>query len=317
MYFPYLRGKQFELVMLRETAPVMASTNNRIIPIIEPVNKEVAVLKNTLAVLHKNNVRFVLIVNPKEGKFKKDAGFVKEIIESVPEGCEQFYFALIINLETSKAEITRFFEEFKDNKICLIHCHPFEDREHIFEKLKDHEKDTINVFMLEKTSRGYRKAFKGCNGLSVAVRDGFDARDNNKDYPDDAFFDDLHSTYNEMGHDGFGDFLTVGDVFKESGGPAYTIAVHITYINKDEDMYIKHFKSDTQDTPVDPGGKFAEALKKFHDYYAGKENLIYETEAVQEFMSLYSRGHYPGLGFVKKLALKHHIELITKRVFKI
>jgi hypothetical protein len=30
--------------------------------------------------------------------------------------------------------------------------------------------------------------------------------------------------------DGFGDFLIVGDDYSESGGPAYAIAIHLTFI---------------------------------------------------------------------------------------
>ena len=63
---------------------------------------------------------------------------------------------------------------------------------------------------------------------------------------------------------GFGDFLIVGDEYSESGGPAYTIAIHLTYIDFDQDeaMHVRHFLSDRQDTPKDPGGKFSEALTK-------------------------------------------------------
>lgn len=41
---------------------------------------------------------------------------------------------------------------------------------------------------------------------------------------------------------GFGDFLIVGDEFSESGGPAYAVAIHLTYINTkhEDEMYIYH-----------------------------------------------------------------------------
>lgn len=42
MYFPYLRGKQFELLALREFANKNAS-NRKIIPIIEPVKTHLTV----------------------------------------------------------------------------------------------------------------------------------------------------------------------------------------------------------------------------------------------------------------------------------
>ena len=45
MYFPYLRGKQFELIAIRELAEMLAASG-KIIPIIEPV-KEVSSYKKT------------------------------------------------------------------------------------------------------------------------------------------------------------------------------------------------------------------------------------------------------------------------------
>jgi hypothetical protein len=37
MYHPYFRGKQYELITVRETAPVLAASN--FVPIIEPVKE--------------------------------------------------------------------------------------------------------------------------------------------------------------------------------------------------------------------------------------------------------------------------------------
>src|SRR3546814_6797061 len=76
-------------------------------------------------------------------------------------------------------------------------------------------------------------------------------------------FSDLHVTYGDHGMAGFGDFLIVGDVYSEGGGPAYAVAIHLTFIDPDKDdvMYIYHFVSDTKDTPTDPAGKFAQALR--------------------------------------------------------
>ena len=54
MYFPYFRGKQYELVTIRETAELMAKS--KFVPIIEPVKeslrgleREQRVSRNSLA----------------------------------------------------------------------------------------------------------------------------------------------------------------------------------------------------------------------------------------------------------------------------
>jgi hypothetical protein len=65
MYYPYLRGKQFELILLRDNAEFIAK--NRIYPIIEPVKTNFSSLKNTMTVLNEKGVHCTLIVNPQAG----------------------------------------------------------------------------------------------------------------------------------------------------------------------------------------------------------------------------------------------------------
>lgn len=112
--------------------------------------------------------------------------------------------------------------------------------------------------------------------------------------------------------DGFGDFLTVGEDFFEGGGPAYAVAIHLTYIDpSDEAMYIYHFKSDRSDTPTDPAGKFGEALTRMVGVLNSPGSGILESDAVKEFRELHTRKHFPGLGYIKKLSMQHHIETLA------
>jgi hypothetical protein len=126
-------------------------------------------------------------------------------------------------------------------------------------------------------------------------------------------FSDLHVTYEEEDMDGFGDFLMVGDDYSEGGGPAYAVAIHLTFINSEDDdvMYIYHFISKTNDTPTDPGGKFAQALEKLITKLNTGTSKLFESSAIQEFRGLHAKGHFPGLGYVKKLSMKHHIETLA------
>jgi len=36
-----------------------------------------------------------------------------------------------------------------------------------------------------------------------------------------------------------------------------------------------------------------------------------QIPAVNEFRQLHANGHFPGLGYVKKLSMKHHIETLA------
>ena len=61
MYFPYLRGKQFELLALREFANQNAN-NNTIIPIIEPVKDTFNSLRTAIEVMFKQGLHLYLIL---------------------------------------------------------------------------------------------------------------------------------------------------------------------------------------------------------------------------------------------------------------
>ena len=143
------------------------------------------------------------------------------------------------------------------------------------------------------------------------MRDGFKQRKKNALHPPFEHFSDLHITFEDEGMDGFGDFLIVGDDYSESGVPAYAVAIHVTYLQSDDDMHIFHFVSDRIDSPVDPGGKFLEALKKLTAELNRDNSQLMETDACKEYQNLYDKQHFPGLGYVKKLSMQHHIELIA------
>jgi len=168
----------------------------------------------------------------------------------------------------------------------------------------------VHVFIDDKANTLYRRHFRGSN--RILVKDGFE-RMKNSAFPPLDNFSDLHATYTDFGMDGFGDFLTVGDFYSEGGGPAYAVAIHLTFVDATQDntMRIYHFVSDSNDTPTDPAGKFAQALQKLIAALDTGTSGLLETSAITEFRELYERQHFPGLGHVKKLSMKHHMETLA------
>ena len=59
MYFPYLRGKQFELMALRDFSNDNQG-NNKIIPIIEPVKQQMNGMNIALGVMIENGMKFAM-----------------------------------------------------------------------------------------------------------------------------------------------------------------------------------------------------------------------------------------------------------------
>jgi hypothetical protein len=306
MYYPYFRGKQYELITIRENAERMSKAV--IIPIIEPVKQNVSGLRRALEALVEQNVRFVLIVNPQCGEFCDiNPALIDDLINDTLSRYQNFSLGYIVNQDSVLQTVTSFCEAAL-HPVALVHSGYQRGRE-LADALSSLKNVTEHIFIEEYCSKLYRKQFK--EKKRVLIRDGFIKR-TNREHPKVEHFSDLHITYQEESVDGFGDFLIVGDDYSDSGGPAWAVAIHLTYIDADEDddMFVKHYLSDRTNSPVDPGGKFLEALQKLIDDVEKNNSKIYRSVAVREYMACHKKEHYPGLGYVKKLSMQHHIELM-------
>ncbi len=65
MYYPYFRGKQFELIAIRESADLIASSG--FVPIIEPVRESLSGLEKALGALADAGAQAVVVINPRHG----------------------------------------------------------------------------------------------------------------------------------------------------------------------------------------------------------------------------------------------------------
>ena len=308
MYYPYFRGKQYELITIRESVSLLAE--KKFVPIIEPVKEQLSGLKKTLEVTCENDASAVVIVNPQIGDHKTSGEEISSFLKFEFEKDKNIIKGILLTEGLTVDDAVALIDEQNDSEIALIHS-GFSRAKGLAAKIVDRENISTSIFLDDFCGKLYRRHFKN-HEKRILIGDGFQPR-RNRDHPEVEFFSDLHITYDEEGMDGFGDFLIVGDDYSETGGPAYTVAIHLTFIDsdKDDEMHIHHFKSIRQDTPKDPAGKFAEALNKLINELGRASNKISETSSIKEFRSLHARRHYPGLGFIKKLSMKHHIETLA------
>jgi len=307
MYHPYFRGKQYELITIRETAGILKE--NGFVPVIEPVKQSLGALNKTLSAIKDEGGDAVVVVNPFHGDHADNGDSISQFLMVERGDYEGIRAGILLKEETSLAEAIECCNEHAEHPIALIHA-GFSHGKDLAGALGEQIASMKSLFIDGRSSKLYQRHF--ATGQRVLLRDGFKSR-RNRDYPPVEFFSDLHVTYEDEGMGGFGDFLIVGDEYRETGGPAYAVAIHITFIDDANDgvMNIYHFVSDRQDTPTDPAGKFGEALAKLMAVLEAENNKIFESDAIKEFRELSARGHYPGLGYVKKLSMKHHIETLA------
>lgn len=304
MYLPYLRGRQFELIALRELLDADA-LGDKILPIIEPL-KPNSTLEKTMQCFTQKRKEYALIINPNVGEFTRKIYEKKEDNDSV---------ALSIFNLLKSPHIIRSYIVKKGNSGEILSHHHIESSL-IINPVEDCIDDCMKIFNEAEplfTLIPDSRSFIRRTGQSrVLFADRFRKTERNADYigNEDEFFSEDHLFYQSDGFKGFSDYSIVGAEYKESGFAPLAVAIHIVYFDKNNVLRIHHFVSDSNHDFHDPAGKFGEALGKLYEWL--KISNVYITTGLHELIQCYDEGKYPGLGTVKKCSIKHHIELMNR-----
>lgn len=310
MYHPYFRGKQFELITVRETAGVMAKAG--FVPIIEPVKETLNGLDRALNAVCEAKGQAIVVVNPYHGDHAIDGVGISDLLNKKYLDKPGIAAGILLTGSMDVPKALDCYRAHNDHNPTFIHA-SFTDAKALATEITPFMTDSQHVFFEKHCGKPYQGYFKGSQ--RILIRDGFQKR-RNADHMAVEHFSDLNVTFAEEGMNGFGDFLIVGDEYSEGGGPAYAVAIHLTFIDPKQDnvMYIYHFVSKDKDTPTDPAGKFSQALDKLiAKLDSGSSNLV-ETSSIKAFRELHAKSHFPGLGQVKKLSMIHHIETLASFV---
>lgn len=305
MYFPYVRGRQYELLALREVT-ASGLLGSSIIPVVEPV-KLSSTLSKTMEEFIAQEKKLGIVCNPAVGSFTSDMKDVEK------DSNKQKFLELLNSPFIIKSHIV------KDNSARLISNwakrRGVEKQDWLIIANKRDFIDTYNaifkdippkyVLIPDEFRRKVRKN-------KVLFEDRFERCVRNSDYQKntDEFFSEDHLFYNDEGFIGFGDYSIIGKDYLESGFAPYAVAIHIIYFAEDESLRVHHFVSDSNDDIQNPAKKFYEAVSKLARWV--EVNEITPTAGLSAFLEHYENQTYPGLGSVKKLSLMHHLELVGK-----
>lgn len=305
MYYPYLRGKQFELIAIRE----FVSQNPKkglVIPIIEPVKSSLNSLTMAVEAMQNNDFKFALVLNPSDGDFRRvSKDFLTELPSLAPksnkwipaflyQGNEKF-----IMDEIKKKHLNDIMVIFKDG----VSINPSLTTFLTMPEIK-------YIVDGDTNHRAIKRIRKDIGPKSIIRLDNcFEERPRNIDYLpiEDELFTEEYWYYYDDGFYGISDYTILPKKFSDGGMLPYAIAIHVTYL-KDEAVYVRHFVSDTNDDQSNIQRKFFEATRKLKEFF--ENNSIPKTNAIEALISLLDEEKYPGLGVIKKLSIRNHMELI-------
>ncbi|MCK4921024.1 MAG: sce7725 family protein [Bacteroidales bacterium] len=306
MYYPFLRARQFELIALRELANE-GMTQGFILPILEPVKKSINNLNLAYNVFQEQQQLVYLILNPSVGELKGDNTYYIDYLSELDEAILRPAFHYRNNANYIRQSIADY-----ALKNCMLICQndvSVDDND--FRSLvKLNEISSINV---EDTGRNRTldRFLRGLNKTYIRLDDFFEKQSRNSDFRDieEHRFSEEHLYFEDEGYRGFSDYTVLPSEFSDGGSTPRAVVIHLTFINGQNQIWIRHFTSDTNDSISNVQGKFAEAAEKTVRYC--RLNHL-TNSAIQELETFFNEEHYPGLGTVKKISIKNHLLIVRQ-----
>ena len=306
-YFPFLRGKQNELMALRGLAASIAD-HGRVIPIVEAVNAN-STTQISLDRFIEASMPFLFVCNPIHGRFSGDAvGLREQLIDQELIDYDRWIPSLYVDEQTTVQELESFIDTYDSYPLALIYYG--RPQRNAVRTMIEESYFAWHVFIDNRVEVEYIESVPTTS--RVLVSDRFRRQPRNADYPlTREFFTDLNTEAGNPQGRHFGDFSIVGDQYTETGGPAYAVALHhVHYSEHSGSLEISHFISDRVDTTADTPGKIIEALT--HLVNALDTLQPNNTRACQEYRQMNHDEQSRGLGYMKRLAITHHLETVLR-----
>lgn len=313
MYFPYLRGKQFELIALKElVADIDAS--GLVHPVIEPVRDIDAgnTLVRNLAFLAKAEIPCTVIVNPLVGDMpgiSKSASLLRHLD---PLFKENKHMRLGIHL-SDESEVSALLDitnaSARRYGVDLFYS-PAAISNEVMSRLANSAEVHVHFAEDKGPSRRYRSIFP--SPRTALLKDNFSRKVRNQDYYDlsESIFTEDNIYFREDNYIGLADYQTIGRGFAEGGSLPRVVAIHLTYQKRDDEaIFVRHFCSTPNGSSADTAGKYLEALSKL---VAFADDSGLENGAIQTFRNHLHLQTFPGLGVIKKLSIQNHVHVMIK-----
>lgn len=305
MYFPIFRGRQYELLALRELLE-KGLLHEKIVPVIEPV-KVSATFIRTIDSFIENGRKVAIIRNPQTGEWEKDLknSTRKEAVEKIQK---QFSDSHIISAYYVNSDLSDCLKQAEDegraiDSLIFVWKTPGHIDEYL--QLVGNRTPKYNIIPDKIVFR------KKIRDNLVLCEDHFPKKKRNADYfgIEQDFFSSDHLYYDQENFTGFSDYSVSGQDFELTEFDNSAVVIHIVYFNDNHDLMIKHFVSDSNTDPTDSAERFAEAAAKLVEWNQKEGN--FNTAGIRALEEAYRNGTTPGSGVILRYSIMHHLELIS------
>lgn len=294
IYFPYFRGRQYDLQALKTIAQQRILPAN-IIPIIEPV-RDIRGLPQTVAAFVEHAQPVVVIANPTVSDY---ALTQQKLYDWRPF---QDNPALIVGHNLTPTLIPDELMAPKGHQTLLVARQ--------YDELKAAQQAgwlTDPDYLLVPPEARIRQLLQR---PTIRLFDHAWFPEHDRSYADitDGFFsDDWALTTHD--YSGYSDYTISGGHYSEHGYPAKAVTLHLTYFRGDQ-LRIHRFVSTDRADYKHPKEKFFQAVAQLAEWLP-QQPLSTQTPAAKQLASYHDQQHFPGLGVVKRLSLEHHLQVMA------
>lgn len=272
-YYPLIRGKQADLLAIREA--VQHDLSPHIIPIIEPV-KDNAALPSTVAAFAAAHHPLYVIANPQVGTFGLLAAPKHPLPAVLP----------------APIRSARYFD---------AQPAPLIIASTMAEALALSSRQAV---VLPNEAR-YRALGKP---QAIYLGDWYPTRDRTEDYyrVQTELYQYPKATLSGAG---WADYPNSTHHYEEGGYPQRAIALHLLFSHA-EALYWRHFVSVNNADFSQPQQKFFEAVAPLPAWLANQPAAA--TAATDQLLALAAARHFPGLGKLRELQIRHNLTIIGR-----
>lgn len=295
IYFPYFRGRQYDLLALKRIAEQQILPPN-IIPIIEPV-RDIRALPQTVAAFTASHHPVVVIANPTVS----DYGLTQQKLH---------------DWQSLATDPTVIVGHILTPTLIPASIHPSANHRTLLIALQYDElvaaqhAGWLNTpsYLLVPPEARIRQLLQR---PTVSLFDHAWLPEHDRSYADivDGFFSDDWQLADLEGYQGFSDYTIGGAHYSEHGYPAKAVTLHLTYFSGSQ-LRIHRFVSDDRSDFRHPKEKFFQAVAKLAEWLP-QQPAATQTPAAQALATYHEQQHFPGLGVVKRLSLEHHLQLMA------
>ncbi|MDH0864892.1 sce7725 family protein [Mitsuaria sp. GD03876] len=315
MYYPYLHGKQKEVLALRHLAPVLGA-EGQLQPVLEPVRQAATSMRHTLEACEAHRLQVWLVVNPVRQDFEllrpsETLEWGRQLFTSLSRR-QWIHPTLMLGPALTPEVVRRFVQLFGSRPLGLVvgaDAPPLPD---VMALLGGAQVRRV-FFKDSEPAPAARAALGGAGCVWVENRrlpETHDLRVNER-----HLFTDRAASFRAAGLAGFSDYTTLPSRPEAPELPSRTIAFRLSFLRQPStsgEVWIEHFMNGRCSAEEGgPDARFRYALQAFHAALDRTDACFGPTEAVRRYLTSLIDGSTPSRALSKQWEVMHHLELVS------